>query len=68
VAQEHRSWSKATAKSDLFVLLNKPLRRQLLQQRLRLLQIERVEAFGEPASQSITRKVRRVVQLGEQPA
>ena len=28
---------------------NKPLRRQLLQQRLRLLQIARVEPFSEPA-------------------
>ena len=49
VAEEHRSWSKAKAESDLFVLVNQSLRRQLLQQRLRLLQIKRVKALGEPA-------------------
>ena len=31
------------------VALKKDLQRQLVEQRLRLLQIERVEAFGEPA-------------------
>ncbi len=33
---------------------NKPLRRQLLQKRLRILQIARVEAFGKPAVVHVT--------------
>ena len=32
----------------MFVLINKPLRRQLLEQRLRFLQIARVESFRKP--------------------
>ena len=40
---------KAQAESTSFVFVNRRLRRQLLKQRLCILQIARVEPFGEPA-------------------
>ena len=50
VGQRHRTRTTTQTKSGLFVLLNRPLlRHQLLQQRLRRLQIARVKPFSEPA-------------------
>jgi hypothetical protein len=47
-AEEHLSRSSGGAGSSLLEAFNEPLRRQLLQQRLRLLQIARVEPLCEP--------------------
>jgi hypothetical protein len=48
VGSRHRSPTEVQAESGLFVFVNKPLGRQLLQQRLRFLQITRVKALREP--------------------
>src|SRR5262249_5717591 len=47
-AAGHRSRSKTHAGSGLFASFHRTLHRQLLQQRLRLLQIARIEALSEP--------------------
>src|SRR6478752_2834468 len=46
--RSHRSPSQGQPESALLASSNKPLRPQLLQQRLRFLQITRVEPFSEP--------------------
>jgi hypothetical protein len=46
--RRHRSRSKGKAGRDLFSFVNRALRRQLLQQRLRVDQIARIEPFRKP--------------------